>query len=84
MATAIREVAPYALLALVYIGVRYRVLRGFAHSTISISWTEVFSTWPSVLWFYAKHLLLPFGLSEFYSLDYVRHASAGSVVLPKP
>jgi len=82
MATAIREVAPYALLALVYIGVRYRVLRGFAHSTISISWTEVFRTWPSVLWFYAKHLLLPFGLSEFYSLDYVRHASAGSVVLP--
>jgi tetratricopeptide (TPR) repeat protein len=78
---ALPGVAPYVLLALIYIGVRYRVLRGFAHPTVPISWTEALLTWPSILWFYAQHLLLPFRLSEFYSLDYVHHATAG-LVLP--
>ena len=69
---AVRAAAPYGLVALIYLGVRYRALKGFAHPTISISWTEIFLTWPSVLWFYVKRLLFPFHLSEFYSLDYVR------------
>jgi tetratricopeptide (TPR) repeat protein len=79
---AVRAAAPYGLVALIYLGVRYRALNGFAHPTISISWTEIFLTWPSVVWFYVKHLLFPFHLSEFYSLDYVRHATAGQVALP--
>lgn len=79
---AMRSAAPYVLVALIYLGVRYRVLKGFTHPAISISWTEVFLTWPSVLWFYARHLLLPLGLSEFYPLDYVRHPTAGLVLWP--
>jgi protein O-mannosyl-transferase len=81
-AMALREAAPYVLLTLIYAGIRYRALRGFAHPTISLSWTEVFLTWPSVLWFYARHLLLPLHLSEFYSLNYVRHVTADQVLLP--
>src|SRR6202140_1296400 len=80
--SAMGDVAPYAVLGLMYIGVRYRVLGGFAHPTISISWNEVLPSWPSVLWFYAKHLLIPIRLSEFYSLDYARHFSARLVLLP--
>ena len=79
---AMRQAAPYVLLALIYAGVRYWALGGFAHPTISIPWTEVFLTWPSVLCFYAKHLLLPLHLSEFYSLNYVGRATAGSLLWP--
>jgi tetratricopeptide (TPR) repeat protein len=81
-ASALRESAPYILLSLVYIGIRYRVLGGFAHPTISIRWMEVPLTWPSVLWFYSKHLLLPVHLSEFYSLNYVSNFSVSLVALP--
>lgn len=79
---AIRESAPYLLLVLIYGVVRFRALGGWSHPTIPIGWTEVFLTWPSVLWFYARHLVLPLQLSEFYSLDYVKEASAGAVLLP--
>ena len=79
---AIRESAPYLLLVPIYGGVRYRALGGWSHPTIPISWTEVCLTWPAVLWFYARHLLLPVRLSEFYSLDYVSHFSARGVLLP--
>jgi tetratricopeptide (TPR) repeat protein len=79
---ALREAAPYVLLALIYIGIRYRVLKGIAHPTISISWNEVFLSWPSVLWFYAKHLLLPVHLSEFYSLNYVSYPTTALILAP--
>jgi protein O-mannosyl-transferase len=79
---ALREAAPYILLGLIYIGIRYRVLKGLAHPTIPIPWSEVFLTWPSVLWFYAKHLLLPVHLSEFYSLNYVSRPTAALILAP--
>jgi protein O-mannosyl-transferase len=79
---ALKAIAPFILLSLIYLVVRYHALRGLAHSTISISWTEVFLTWPSVLWFYARHLILPLHLSEFYSLNYVDHANVPLVLWP--
>jgi len=82
VAGAIRAAAPYGLVAVAYVAVRFRVLHGIAHPTISISWTEVFLTWPSVLLFYMQHLFLPLRLSEFYSLGYVHYLSADSVLLP--
>jgi protein O-mannosyl-transferase len=82
ISSATRETVAFVLLSLLYLGARYHAIRGFAHSTIPISWTDVFFTWPSVLWFYAKHLVLPIHISEFYSLDYVRHFSVGVFLLP--
>jgi tetratricopeptide (TPR) repeat protein len=79
---ALLESMPYLLLDVLYVAIRYRALGGFAHATISISWKEVWLTWPAVLWFYAQHLLFPVRLSEFYPLDYVRHAATGAVMLP--
>lgn len=79
---AIWESALYLLLLLIYAGVRFHALGGWSHSTITIGWREVFLTWPSVLWFYVRHLTLPSPLSEFYSLDYVREARAGTVLRP--
>ncbi len=82
LSLAIRESAPYALMALLYLVVRSRALHGFSHPAISLSWTQIFLTWPAVLWFYSRHLLLPTGLSEFYSLNYVDHATARGFWLP--
>jgi Tfp pilus assembly protein PilF len=79
---AIRTSIPYGLVAVLYLGVRFRALHGFSHPAISLSWKQVLLTWPAVLWFYARHLLLPIGLSEFYTLNYVDHATARGFWLP--
>lgn len=79
---AVRESAPYLLVALIYLAVRSWALHGFSHPAISLSWTQVLLTWPAVVWFYARHLLLPVGLSEFYSLSYLDRATAGGFWLP--
>jgi len=70
------------LLVLIYAGVRFRALGGWSHPTIAIGWTQGFLTWPAVLWFYERHLVLPIGLSEFYPLDYVSHFTAKAVLAP--
>ncbi|MBZ5550482.1 MAG: tetratricopeptide repeat protein [Acidobacteriia bacterium] len=79
---AIREAALYILFALIYLGVRFWALHGFSHPAISLSWTQVLLTWPAVLWFYARHLFLPIGLSEFYALNYLDHATGRGFWLP--
>jgi protein O-mannosyl-transferase len=79
---AMRESARYVLVAIVYLAVRFRALHGFSHPAISLSWTQVLLTWPAVLWFYARHLLLPVGLSEFYPLNYLDHATSRGFWLP--
>ena len=39
-------------------------------------------TWPSVLWFYIRHLLWPVGLGPFYDMDYITHLDVRHVLLP--
>jgi protein O-mannosyl-transferase len=79
---ALRETAPFVLLTLIYLGVRLQALGGIAHPTVSISWEQTLLTWPPVLWFYAKHLLLPLHLSEFYALNYVGYANTKQIFWP--
>ena len=79
---AIRVSAPYWLIAFAYLGVRFWALHGFSHPPIALSAKQLFLTWPAVLWFYARHLLLPVNLSEFYSLAYLDHASLRHFWLP--
>ncbi len=79
---AIRQSLPYLLVVGAYAVVRFHALGGWSHPTIPIGRSEMFLTWPSVLWFYVRHLVFPLRMSEFYSLDYVSHATVGSVLLP--
>ena len=79
---ALRESAPFLLVLCFYAAARYHALGSWSHPTIPIGWKEVLLTWPSVLWFYIQHLALPFSLSEFYPLDYVKAASVSAVLLP--
>jgi len=67
---------------LIYLAARFFALQGLSHATISIGWRQVILTWPSVLWFYVKHLVSPGRLSEFYPLNYVSEFSARAVLLP--
>ena len=81
-AAAIRASVPYLLLVLIYAAMRSHALRGWSHPTIPIGWMEVLLTWPSVLWFYVRHLMLPLRASEFYALDYVSRFTAATVLVP--
>ncbi len=72
----------FGIVVVTYLAARFHALRGWSHSTITLGWKDVFLTWPAVLWFYVKHLVWPVGLSEFYSLDYVSHFNAATVLAP--
>jgi hypothetical protein len=73
---------PYIALAAAYLVTRAVVLKGLSHTLSKLSpWTFVF-TWPSVLWFYVKHLGWPVGLSAFYDTPYVREPRLSNFILP--
>ena len=79
---AARLTLPYVLVLLAYAAARYLALRGWSHASIPLKWSQVLLTWPSVLWFYTRHLLFPSRMSEFYPLDYVSHFSISGVLFP--
>jgi protein O-mannosyl-transferase len=80
---AIQQSAAYWGVLLAYVVVRSLALGSLAPGKMaSVSWTTMMLTWPSVLWFDLRHLVLPFGSSEFYALDYVTHPTLRAFVLP--
>ena len=80
--SSIRACVLYVLALAIYAVVRIQALGKWSRPTALVSWREVVLTWPTVLWFYVKHLIWPLRESEFYSLDYVSHMSAATVLLP--
>ena len=79
---AFRDCAGFAAIAIAYLGLRFWALHGWSHPEIHLSWKQVILTWPSVVWFYARHLVWPVGLSEFYPLDYVSSFTVHGVAQP--
>ena len=73
---------PYLLLTIPYVVVRSHSLKGFAHPFAELSVLTYVYTWPSLLWFYLRHLFWPAGLSPYYDLYYVVHPGLRSVLLP--
>jgi protein O-mannosyl-transferase len=73
---------PYFALLAIYLAARRMMLHGMAQSLAPLSWTTMVLTWPSILWFDLKHLLLPVSSSEFYSLAYVTAPGFGNFLLP--
>ncbi len=82
MRLALRQSAPYWLVAVVYLAARSWALHGFSHAAVPVPWKQMFLTWPAMLWFYLRHLVVPVGLSEFYSFSYQDHATWISFWLP--
>jgi protein O-mannosyl-transferase len=70
-----------AIAALYWIG-RMHALAGVMHSRIQISFVELLMTWPTLLWFYLKHLVWPTGLGIFYDIYPVTHPTMTRFWLP--
>jgi Flp pilus assembly protein TadD len=80
---AVRTCAPYVCVLLAYLAARSYALRNMVPTgTRPLNWSTMLLTWPSVLWFDVRQMLLPVMSSEFYPLDYVTHAGLHTFVLP--
>jgi len=73
---------PYFVVVVAYLAARRMMLHGLGKAIAPLSWTTMILTWPSVIWFDLKHLLLPVSSSEFYSLAYVAAPGFENLLLP--
>jgi protein O-mannosyl-transferase len=79
---AIRQTWAYFLLVLLYTPARIHALRGFSHTITPLSASQLFLTWPELIWFWICHLLWPVRISTFYDLPAVAHPTLRNFVLP--
>jgi tetratricopeptide (TPR) repeat protein len=75
-----RWLAPFTVVMLVYLAARHFALRGTEHTPIPVG--VLLLTWPSVLWFYVQHVLVPLNLTLLYGLSLVTEFSWVRVVFP--
>ena len=73
---------PFVLVTLVYLAARMHALHGFAPALSSMDTPTMLRTLPSILWLYAKHLLLPWGYSLYYDFTLVQHFTDSQFLLP--
>ena len=73
---------PYFVILAAYLVFRRQMLHSLPTPIAPLSWTTMILTWPSVMWFDFKHLLLPISSSEFYSLAYVTVPGIENFLLP--
>jgi hypothetical protein len=79
---AIRKIWPYLFLILLYLPARIHALKGFSHTVTPIGPEQVLLTWPSLVWFWIRHLVWPVGLSTFYDFPAVTHPALSDFTLP--
>jgi Flp pilus assembly protein TadD len=79
---AIRKIWPYLFLILLYLPARIHALKGFSHTVTPIGIEQVLLTWPSLVWFWIRHLVWPVGLSTFYDFPAVTHPALRDFTLP--
>jgi tetratricopeptide (TPR) repeat protein len=79
---ALAVITPYVVLSAAYLGLRVMALHGFQNPRESHPFFSMVLTWPSVLWFYTRHLVWPVGMGPFYDMDYVTHLDFRNVLLP--
>ena len=78
----VENLAPYLVMTLCYFMARRHVLHGLASTITPASLLDMARTWPSVLWFYERHLILPTHSSILYDYDLVEHATLAAFWLP--
>ena len=79
---AVKATYPYLIVAAFYLAIRFEVLKGFGRSVFPLKLATIVLTWPSVVWFYIRLLVWPFGLSAFYDTPYVHTPGLRSFVVP--
>jgi Flp pilus assembly protein TadD len=80
--TATKSIAPYLSLTVLYLVARFFALKGLGHSITRIPFQVIIYTWPSLLLFYVRSLIWPFGLSAFYDTPYVKALGSPQLVVP--
>ncbi|MGA3323738.1 MAG: hypothetical protein ABSF45_04645, partial [Terriglobia bacterium] len=80
--SALGAAIPYWAVILVYVPVRMQALKGFVHVVTPLSLHREVLTIPSVLLFYLRLLVWPFGLSCYYDTPYVATPGWHDFVLP--
>jgi Flp pilus assembly protein TadD len=76
-------ITPYAVALLVYLSARGLALRGLAPAHRNgATMLTVISTWPAVLCFYLKEILIPWPLGLYHALPLVTHYRIGNFLLP--
>jgi hypothetical protein len=80
--SAFEQSASYLFVTALYFAARVTAIGGFGQIHTVLSASTILLTWPSLIWFYVKHLILPVGLSAFYDTPYVMKATVSTVLLP--
>ena len=77
-----RALAPYAILAAIYLAIRALVLHGFAHQISDVPrWTSIL-TWPWAIYFYLSQSIAPAGLGPFYDVQFATSSIFALLALP--
>jgi hypothetical protein len=79
---ALAKIWPYFFLIALYVPARIHALHGFNHPVTPLSAGQLVFTWPSLVWFWVRHLIWPAGLSTFYNLPAVVHPTLTNCILP--
>ncbi len=81
--SSVRMSAPFWFLMFLYIIARSLAVRAaVTGKAATVGWGTMLLTWPSILWFDVRHLVLPTALSEFYLSAYTVHLEFQSFGLP--
>src|SRR5262249_23958302 len=80
--SAFKWASPHLIIAVCYLAIRFMVLGEFSRNVFPLKLATIVLIWPSVIWFYIKLLLWPFGLSAFYDTPYVHSAGLRTFVFP--
>jgi tetratricopeptide (TPR) repeat protein len=79
---ALRSAMPYVPVTAIFLTVRHFVLRGVPTGAMWVWPSHALLTIPSLLLFYARHLLWPVNLTLFYDLPIVSSAASAAFLIP--
>ena len=82
MRHALVSASPYLVPVPFYLWARVHALKGFSHLLNPVPFSTLVYTWPSLLWFWVRHLVWPVGLSTFYDLSTVTQPTMSNFTLP--
>jgi hypothetical protein len=81
-AHALKYAAPFLALIPPYLVVRILALKGFSPAATPLPFSTLVFTWPSLGWFWIKHLIWPVGLSTSYDFFAVSEPGWANFSLP--
>lgn len=81
-AHALQDAAPFLALVPPYLVVRILALKGFSPGATPLPFSTLVFTWPSLGWFWIKHLIWPVGLSTSYDFFAVSAPNWANFSLP--